>query len=82
MTNRDSFENYYLNSTRVGTRDDVENFVRVFIKLTGSFNSGFPASSKLPEVLKKVKTRLLSIGMSSASATRVINSFKKWYEDQ
>lgn len=85
--NGPGFTYFYLNSTRVGTRSDLECFYYSWYDVYGcSFNDSTPWGAKdpkykVPKICTMLKTRMLSKGSDSATATRVINSFKKWYKD-
>lgn len=85
--NGTQFSNYYLNSTRVGKDGDLKCFYNAWKSVYGYyFNDSTPWNSKdpafkVPKVCSKIRTKMLSMGATSATADRVINSFKKWYKD-
>lgn len=79
----DGFVNYYVNSTRVGTRKDAEMLIKAFISIYGAFLSqtGYWTKAHMAEVTKSVRTRMLSWGCQGKDVTRVLNAFKKWVND-
>lgn len=85
--NGPQFTNYYMNSTRVGKDEDLRRFYNAWKSVYGYyFNDSTPWTStdlacRVPKICPKIKTKMLSMGATSAAADRVINSFKKWYKD-
>lgn len=85
--NQTGFTNYYLNTTRVGSNSDLDYFYKAWYRM---YNTGFSYSQpwgatnpeyRVPKVCAKVKTAMLSMGCDAKAATRVITSFKKWYNE-
>ena len=80
----DEFTNYYLGSTRAGTKKDVDKFFAAWGRVYGrSFTGSMPWSSKsfsMADATKRLKVDMLSHGSTANDATRVLKAFKKWYE--
>ena len=85
--NGTQFSNYYLNSSRVGKQEDLNYFYSAWRAVYGPcFNDATPwvnsdPKFRVPGIVPKIKTRMLSIGCSATDADRVLKAFKKWYKD-
>lgn len=81
------FTNYYLAATRVGSQSDLDYFYKAWYQVYGYlFKDSTPWNStspeyRVPKIVPKVRTKMLSIGCSATDADRVLKSFKKWYKD-
>lgn len=85
--NQAGFTNYYLNTTRVGTKKDLDYMYQAWFKI---HNWGFGYCSpwqatnpeyRMPKCCVRLKTVMISMGCDAKAATRVITAFKKWYKD-
>lgn len=84
--NGTGFRNYYLNATKVGKVDDVNNFFIAWRNTYGCcFDDSRPWNAdpayRVPKICTRIKTRMLSMDCDANTATRVIKAFKKWYAD-
>lgn len=78
------FENFYLNSTRVGSKKDSDHFFDAFYSVLGyNFFNATPGDvrSRMSTLCTKIKTKMLSNGCQAKDATRVISAYKKWFKD-
>ena len=83
----DEFKTYYKESSRTDNSKYLDKFITAF--RAEMKKAGFPeglysdtvnqTSAKLSGLCSKTKVQLVSKGVPSASATQIINMFKKWF---
>ena len=85
--NATQFTNYYLAATRVGSKEDLDYFYEAWYQVYGyGFATSTPWSCKdpkdrVPTIVPRIRTKMLSIGCSATDSDRVLKAFKKWYKD-